>query len=59
MSWSIANTGCEGSWTRAAPMDLNLEMTAEVLSWVMMCFGRIVMIDPWRANSEPGLSPTA
>jgi hypothetical protein len=40
---------------RSAPMLLNLPITAEVLSWVMMCLGRMVTICPaYTGPSLPG-----
>jgi hypothetical protein len=50
MSWSSTTTGCRGSWIRVAPMDRNLEMTADVLSWVRMWRGRSDTMSPGRSG---------
>jgi hypothetical protein len=60
MSWSIAKTGCRGSKTEPSSpvIVLNLPMTADVLSWVMMCLGRMLTKSPaWTVC--PGGGPTA
>ena len=48
MSWSRANTGWRGSARLGAPIALNLEITAEVLSWVITWRGRIERKSPAR-----------
>src|SRR5882724_8587068 len=50
MSWSSANTSCNGSFTFFAPIPLNLLITADVLSCVMQRCGRIERKSPARSG---------